>query len=708
MVLHILKTAVPINEPTGVTTRIDASGEVQSLLTTTAGEIYPILGADNRAGLEVGPSLQLFEASESIEQPRRPFGGLSKWVGSPTWDAFSHSVFFIHGGAILRLVGDEVSLVAGDVEERGEQDGVGRGALFSGPEFLVSDGAGSLYCADERSIRRILLPACWAAMPQLPSDTAAAGAFCGAASGFDQLGGSGSGSEGSIGSVGRIAEAGAAAGEAGPTGATGGPAPAATTTTHAAQVRVTTLPFAAAHTIYALAYVPPTSASVTAAVTAGAAAAPAALSPATPPATPGGVGSSSSSPGPAAAGSAAAAIAASTASAAVTGGSLFFATSTAVYRLQLEALAPPPAPPAPAAGAQGAQDRHHGAPAQRHPQQRPQPEAVLVAGREGSRGAVDSPRGADARFTDLFGLAVDAAGAAYLVDKRPSVAEAGIALLRVAPDGAVTTLARGLARMYARPFVLPNGYLVLSCQSDCQLYVLDLGVQPLPLGAGGAGGSGPGLAGWAGPGAAGAAAGPPPRSLPADLGALLDAQPDGTADLTIRVGERRFHVHRAILSARCDYFKQRLAAGGGFADARAAELELPDADPDAFALLLRWLYTGAADIPSPQACGVAVLADRLLLPELSTAAQTVALTCVTPHNAVDCLLWAWGCCDEGRGGSFAHLLSDLKRWYVRHHEQVRRQAGPSRQKLAAAAPALMEELMDAVVDWERSAKWRKA
>lgn len=121
MVVHyFLKTAVPLNEPTGVTARLDASGEVQTLLTTTAGEFYPILGADNRAGLELGPSLQLFEASDSIEQPRRPFGGLSKWVGSPTWDAFSHSVFFIHGGAILRLVGDEVSLVAGDVEERGE------------------------------------------------------------------------------------------------------------------------------------------------------------------------------------------------------------------------------------------------------------------------------------------------------------------------------------------------------------------------------------------------------------------------------------------------------------------------------------------------------------------------------------------------------------------------------------------------------------
>ncbi|KAG2423793.1 hypothetical protein HXX76_015069 [Chlamydomonas incerta] len=187
-----------------------------------------------------------------------------------------------------------------------------------------------------------------------------------------------------------------------------------------------------------------------------------------------------------------------------------------------------------------------------------------------------------------------------------------------------------------------------------------------------------------------------PRSLPADLGALLDVQPDGTADLTIRVGERRFHVHRAILSARCDYFKQRLA-GDAFEDARAAELELPDADPDAFALLLRWLYTGGADVPSEQARGVAELADRLLLPELCAAAQDVVAASVTAGSVVDCLLWAWGCCESRSPGGFGQLLGRLKEWYVSHHEEVRREAGPSRQRLMEA-PVLNVELFDLLAD----------
>ncbi|KAG2426684.1 hypothetical protein HXX76_012994 [Chlamydomonas incerta] len=195
-----------------------------------------------------------------------------------------------------------------------------------------------------------------------------------------------------------------------------------------------------------------------------------------------------------------------------------------------------------------------------------------------------------------------------------------------------------------------------------------------------------------------AAARPSQRSLPADLGALLDAQPDGTSDVTICVGGRRFHVHRAILSARCDYFKQRLA-NDGFADASAAELELPDADADAFALLLRWLYTGVADIPSDElARGVAELADRLLLSELCTTALEVVAASVTTGTAVDCLLWAAGC-SESRdgGGGFGELVAQLKEWYVSHHEEVAAEAGDSRALLAARAPLVMVQLMDAIV-----------
>ncbi|KAG2422469.1 hypothetical protein HXX76_015993 [Chlamydomonas incerta] len=307
------------------------------------------------------------------------------------------------------------------------------------------------------------------------------------------------------------------------------------------------------------------------------------------------------------------------------------------------------------------------------------------------------PRGYPAGFRDFIGITADAGGSIYLLDKGAAEGR----LRRVSPDGTITTLVTGLPPRYASPTILPNGYLALG--SDTELVLLDLALQPLlprlPT---------PATARAGAAAAAAAAAGPPPRSLPADLGALLDAQPDGTADLTIRVGERRFHVHRAILFARCDYFRQRLG-DDGFADARAAELELPDADADTFALLLCWLYTGDADIPADHARGLAELADRLLLPELCTAALGVVAASMTAGTVVDCLLWAWGCSESrGGGGGFGELVAALKEWYVLHHEEVAAEAGASRKRLAERAPGLSIEVADAVVAWERDAARKRA
>ena len=327
----------------------------------------------------------------------------------------------------------------------------------------------------------------------------------------------------------------------------------------------------------------------------------------------------------------------------------------------------------------------------------------LLAGQESERGAarVDGS-GADARFHHLSsaGLQVNADGRLLLLDLDST---ADVTRLRlVAPGGTVSTVTGvELAGRWVDLVILPNGYLaareIAQVQSDGDLdedemaepyweskrvAVIATSFTPLALVA------------------TAAAAGPPPRSLPADLGALVeDAQQPGgggaVADLVIRVGERRFHCHRAILSARCDYFKHRLA-GDAFEDARAAELELPDADPDTFALLLRWLYTGGADILPKQARGVAELADRLLLPELCARALDVLFASVDAGSIVDSLLWAAGCCEaHGGGGAFDQLLLRLKRWYVERAAEVRAAARDSLRALMTQQPDLMLELMEA-------------
>ncbi|KAG2493979.1 hypothetical protein HYH03_007906 [Edaphochlamys debaryana] len=302
---------------------------------------------------------------------------------------------------------------------------------------------------------------------------------------------------------------------------------------------------------------------------------------------------------------------------------------------------------------------------------------VLWVGHGDDEGTADGS-GLEARFTDVWDIRVDAEGAVLVAD----VQEDETVVRRVAPDGTVTTLARVSGR-YRTPFILPNGYLVL-CSAEradphCIL-ALDLGLEPAPF-----------LRATV----ATPAAGPPRRTLHADMGALLDAQPDGTADLTLVVAGRRFPVHRAVLIARSDYFKRRLAAET-FADGAAAELSLPDTDPAAFALLLRFVYTGAADIPAALAPSVAELADRLLLPELCSDAQAAILSAVSVETVVGSLLWA-----ERLGGSFLGLLSSLKAWYLEHHEEVLEAAPESVGRLASESLPLFVELQRGLT---RSAK----
>ncbi|PNH00141.1 ARM REPEAT PROTEIN INTERACTING WITH ABF2, partial [Tetrabaena socialis] len=224
-------------------------------------------------------------------------------------------------------------------------------------------------------------------------------------------------------------------------------------------------------------------------------------------------------------------------------------------------------------------------------------------------------RAGDVPGSWVSGLVVDGAGDVHVTvvtDDAPAAGGAGgppapyaTIVRRVASDGAATSIDMRLAGRRGYPAILPNGYLELCGGSGGGLTVLDLGLQP-PTGH---------AANRTAADADDYAGGPPPRTLPADLAALLDQQPDDTADVAVLLGGRTFHAHRVILSARCDYFRQLL--GGSFAEGGARQLSLPDADPDAFAVVLRFVYAGtAADIPATQAQAVAELADRLLLPEL--------------------------------------------------------------------------------------------
>ncbi|PNH04172.1 Protein roadkill [Tetrabaena socialis] len=146
-----------------------------------------------------------------------------------------------------------------------------------------------------------------------------------------------------------------------------------------------------------------------------------------------------------------------------------------------------------------------------------------------------------------------------------------------------------------------------------------------------------------------------PSGLGSDLLALLD-EPGDTADLTITAGGRSFRVHRAILAARCTYFKTLFSST--FADSAAKELPLADTNAGALALLLRYLYGDALpgcarELLKP----AAELADLLLLPAVCEVLQDRIAATVTPASVIDDMLWA-------EQQHHDELLADLERSYL--------------------------------------------
>ncbi len=186
---------------------------------------------------------------------------------------------------------------------------------------------------------------------------------------------------------------------------------------------------------------------------------------------------------------------------------------------------------------------------------------------------------------------------------------------------------------------------------------------------------------------------PDPRHacLAEDFLSLLD-DPDGTSDLTIIVGGgngsaaggngsgsdgsggaggsseaaepgdsgqplRSFRVHRAVLAARCPFFRTLFNAG--MADSAARELPLPDADPDAFAVLLRYMYGGEVP-PCERAVHRAAvpLCDTLLLPKVKEELERQLVESAGAETITADLLWAAG---PGREEVFEKLAAVYRR-----------------------------------------------
>lgn len=113
------------------------------------------------------------------------------------------------------------------------------------------------------------------------------------------------------------------------------------------------------------------------------------------------------------------------------------------------------------------------------------------------------------------------------------------------------------------------------------------------------------------------AARPPARSCRADLGRLLESRL--CADVTLAYRGTAFPAHRALLSARCPFFRDLLSDGGGGARQQqmmVVEMDIPGVGTELFGDLLRYLYTGELSVAAGGEAGSsAALATLLRLSE---------------------------------------------------------------------------------------------
>lgn len=104
-------------------------------------------------------------------------------------------------------------------------------------------------------------------------------------------------------------------------------------------------------------------------------------------------------------------------------------------------------------------------------------------------------------------------------------------------------------------------------------------------------------------------------------------------DVVFRVGANRFPAHRAVLSARCEYFRALLA--GNMRESSSKELMLgDDVDADAFRLVLRHLYGMKVDLSDADPLIMLELCDRYLIEDLRAQVTRFLVCNLDVENAI--------------------------------------------------------------------------
>ncbi|KPP57969.1 actin-binding protein IPP-like [Scleropages formosus] len=103
-------------------------------------------------------------------------------------------------------------------------------------------------------------------------------------------------------------------------------------------------------------------------------------------------------------------------------------------------------------------------------------------------------------------------------------------------------------------------------------------------------------------------------------------------DVHVRVGCRRFAVHRLVLAASSPYFAALFA--GGMSEVNKEEVHILGLEADVFEILLDFIYTGEVNVTVENVQELMVAADMLQLSEVVTICCEFLKTQMDPSNCV--------------------------------------------------------------------------
>ena len=127
--------------------------------------------------------------------------------------------------------------------------------------------------------------------------------------------------------------------------------------------------------------------------------------------------------------------------------------------------------------------------------------------------------------------------------------------------------------------------------------------------------------------------------FPVQFKSLLDS--GDHADVTFEAGGQDFHAHKAILSARCEYFKAMFKSGTGMIESEIGNAKISH-DASTFGNLLEYIYTNnVADLFQNSAENIIALlmaADEYDLTDLKSLCETAATGVINDTNIGKLLL----------------------------------------------------------------------